>query len=441
MNIDNVIITPSYQRCFDFIDGGLPVTFVSGQAGSGKTVLIEYIRHKYRDKRICVAAPTGIAALNAKGQTCHSLFSFRNGIITKQAIMGVLASIYRRNKEEIFTNMDILIIDEIPMVRADIIDGIDMVLRTIRKYDYPFGGVQVLLIGDMFQLPPIVAQHEEDIFNKMYDTPYFFSSKAFDDSLKYNMIDTVMLTGSFRQKDNTFVDILNDIRVGANIYDRLMQLNQSCFYGKTPWNDTERLNSINICCHNKVAASINDQQLHKLPGKMHTFQATITGDFDMKSVITPEVLQLKVNSKVMFTRNGQEWVNGTIGFVEDFLEEDNSIIVYIPANGITVAVKRETWENMEYVFNEESKSMQEIVKGTFNQFPLILADAVTVHKSQGLTFDQVKLNVGNGAFATGQTYVGLSRCTTLPGIHLATPLTQRDILVDQRIVDFYKCIE
>lgn len=438
MDISNIIITPEYEQCFKLINDGAPSIFISGQAGSGKSVLIDLISHKYQHLNIIKVAPTGVAALNINGQTIHSAFRLPFGVITIDKANAVATKLIQKGYSDFFTKMDLLIIDEIPMGRADVLDAIDIIMRRTRFYDYPFGGAQVLFIGDMFQLPPIVTDNDRQIFDPLYPCEYFFGSNVFDELTKFNMFHWVILTSSFRQQDSIFIKILNNIRVNKNIDNAVMALNEYCFNNPSEWEQTE--DAIVLSTTNKRALEINTIELDKIDSPTQKFIGFVDGTFDLKSVITPLTLILKVGAKVMFTRNNaDQWVNGTIGLITKF-DHELGIQVHIPSTDSLVWVERETWENFEYVLDPTTNKLIEQVIGTFNQYPLTLAYAVTIHKSQGLTFDKVHLDLGIRAFAYGQTYVALSRCTSIDGIHLSRPVTKHDILVDQRIVEFYKTL-
>lgn len=438
MDINDIIITAEYQQCLDLIEKETPVIFLSGQAGTGKSVLIQLIQQKFgNDKNIVKVAPTGVAALNVNGSTIHSVFRLPYGVITKERASTTANSIILKGMTDIFEKMDLLIIDEIPMTRADAVDALDIILRRIRHYDYPFGGVQVLMVGDLFQLPPIVTENDREIFNKYYGIEYFFGSNVFDDLIKYNMFESVMLTEIFRQKDEVFIKILNNIRVNRDIKTSIAALNEYCFNNPSDWVNQD--DSIVLCTTNKKALEINTIELAKLTTPVHIFEAIIKDKFDVTSVITPVELSIREGAKVMFTKNNQAtWVNGTIGIVSRIDAE--GIWVLIPSCGSVVPVERTTWENREYTVDEATGRVVEDIVGTFTQYPLTLAYAVTIHKSQGLTFNHVQLDLGVRAFAHGQTYVGLSRCTSIDGIHLNRPVTPFDIMVDPRVVEFYNLL-
>lgn len=442
IDTSQIIITPQYERTFKIIDSGTPLTFISGPAGTGKSVLIDYICEKYKHLNFAKVGPTGISALNIGGATIHKLFKFPYGVITTEKALMNVAKMYKMGLNDIFERLDLLIIDEIPMVRADMFDGIDMMLRRFRRYDYPFGGVQVLSVGDMFQLPPVLTDKDRPVFDKKYDVEYFFGSKAFDESIELNMFDAVVLDRNFRQGESSdFKDILNNLRVNKSVKTGIQTINDRCYYNQSKWDSDS--DYVILCTTNKRSTTINSVELSKLTNKKHTFEAIVMGEFDVTSVLTPTILELKEGCKIMFTKNDINncWVNGTIGIVTNINTIDEILTVEIPSTESVVYVKPDTWNNIDYILNPSTNKIEEVILGSFTQFPVMLAYAITIHKSQGLTFDKVHLEMGSGAFTFGQTYVGLSRCRTLEGLHLATPIERNDIRVDPRIIMFYEFVQ
>ena len=449
METFDVIITDEYERCFKLIENDTPVILISGQAGTGKSVLIDTIRERYDgEKNIVIAAPTGVTALNVQGQTLHSLFKLPLGlIISPDKLLAILAKIRKMGASELYEKIDIIIIDEISMVRPDTLDAIDFLLRAIRGIDYPFGGVQIIKVGDLFQLPPVITDDERKVFELTYGVDYFFGSKVVEQLFSMGCVEVVHLTQTFRQKDPLFIDVLNTVRINQKTDRNVAILNEYCYNPKCSWDVTDG-RSIRLCTTNKNAGLINDTELNRIDSRMYSFNAVKTGEFHTK-LVTPEKLLLKVGCKVMFTRNDapdRRWVNGTIGIVTKI--SDSVIRVRVPKqNDVVYDVERITWENIKYDVMDHtddtgkvSRTVGEVVIGTFKQFPLTLAYALTIHKAQGLTFDRVSLDLGTGCFAAGQCYVALSRCTSIDGLHLVRKISKHDIFVDQRIVDFYDCI-
>lgn len=375
-----------------------------------------------------IIAPTGIAAINVDGQTIHSMFGFPAAPLTN-------SNIFRRRGKprKLLENLDLIIIDEISMVRADVLDAIDISLRKNRSSDKPFGGVQLVIVGDLFQLAPIVnAGDERRFIEEEYDTEYFFSSNC----LHRYKFKTIILNKVFRQNDSEFIEILNRVRVNHDHRKYLGIVNRKCYGINAEFSTIPR--EITLTTTNARAKNINDKKLFSIKSPVSTFTAEIEGKFFTK-MVTPQVLKLKVGAKIMFTKNSELWVNGTLGEVSRIT--DNIIYVKLNKTGKTVAVERETWEIKQHEFNSQTKKIESVAIGSFEQFPLVLAWAITIHKSQGLTLESVNIDLDQGAFATGQAYVALSRCTSLEGITLAKPIGMKDVKMDQRVVDFYEKLE
>ena len=386
------------------------------------------LRHEL-DRNLVVLAPTGVAALNVGGQTIHSFFQFPPG---PQPVGRKLQGVSR----DVVAKMDILIIDEVSMVRADLLDAIDESLRTnTGKTGVPFGGKTVLLIGDMHQLPPVISGGEEArLFEEVYESPYFFSAYC----LQGLPLVTRTLTQSFRQADEEFVAILNDLRVGANLESTVKELN-NCV------NETldEDESMLILTAVNARARRFNEQQLDSLSGDAWSYAGEIDGEWrdTAGQLPSPSDLRLKRNAQVMFTKNGFNWVNGTIGRIVDL--DDTTIEVELlsePQRGSIVVVERESWERYRYNWDADKLRVKAEVIGTYTQFPFILAWAVTVHKAQGLTLDRIRIDLGRGMFAPGQAYVALSRCRTLDGISFNRPLSIADIKCDPAIQTFYETL-
>ncbi len=406
--------------------------FITGKAGSGKTTLLRRIVD-ISQKQTVVVAPTGVAAINAGGTTIHSFFQLpltpflptdehRRHLISKQQVQEV-----RRN---IFRNLDLLIVDEVSMVRADVLDAIDTVLRHYRhRHDEPFGGVQVVFFGDMYQLPPVCTGEEWPVLQQFYPSLYFFCSRAVGELRPvYLELDRI-----FRQTNRQFINLLNEVRNNTLTADSVGLLNMRYIPDFDPDDDE---GYITLTTHNAMADAINDEKLNAIDNPHYTFTAKIEGDFPDRNYPTELDLKLKVGAKVMFIANDKvvprRYYNGKIGYVADI--DDDTVWVSFD-DGDTVQVESEVWSNRSYKINKESNLIEEKVLGTFTQLPLRLAWAVTIHKSQGLTFDRVIIDAA-AAFASGQVYVALSRCRTLDGIVLTSQISSQSLLVDPAIVQF-----
>ncbi len=407
--------------------------FITGRAGTGKSTLLHLFKNTTR-KKCVVLAPTGVAALNVQGQTIHSFFGFPAKFFSTDEIK-------KRRDVRLYKKLEVLIIDEISMVRAEMIDHIDRFLR-INRDDYrPFGGVQVVFFGDLFQLPPIVSTPEEQhFFQTYYETPYFFSAKVFKDtpSVFYEKFEMEMLELKkvYRQEARHFVRLLDAVRLGTIDYDDLEDLNE-----RVVQNPQEKDYFITLSTRNAVVDEINNRELRNLLLGEFSYTAEINGAFDPKQYPTEGVLRLKLGAQVMFVKNDpkREFVNGTIGKVVK-LAADNIVVQVEERDGImkNIEVEKQTWEIMRYTLSPDGSDIKTDVVGSFKQYPLRLAWAITIHKAQGKTFDKVIIDLSGGAFEVGQTYVALSRCRTLDGIVLKSKIQPRDIKVDERIVDFYE---
>ncbi len=400
--------------------------FITGRAGTGKSTLLKLFR-KLTRKKLAVVAPTGIAALNVRGQTIHSFFGFPPKLLHP-------SDIHVRRNRRLYENLEILVIDEISMVRADMLDNIDYFLRINRNIDAPFGGVKVIFFGDLFQLPPVVAtQAEKEYIRLHYETPYFFSSKVFtqDFQLVINELHHV-----FRQTDRRFINLLDNIRMRSFDYDDLEDMN-SRFIEEFYEDDYY----VHLCARNDQVHRINKDRLAEVDAEEYHFLASVTGDFSERLFPTDLGLKLRVGAQVMFIKNDPEkrFVNGTIGKV---VELDTDLVkVSIMNEDETISiidVDKYTWEILKYKPDPSNLNLLKTdVIGSFTQYPLKLAWAVTIHKSQGKTFDRVIIDLGKGAFESGQAYVALSRCRTMEGIVLKKPLKPTDIFIDPRITEFY----
>lgn len=402
--------------------------FLTGKAGTGKSTFLRKIA-KESEKSLVVLAPTGIASINARGQTIHSFFKIPFGPL--QPADARLRKIrFKPEQTTIIENLELLIIDEISMVRADLLDAIDYLLRKVRNIGLPFGGVQILLVGDLFQLEPVVPKEEAVFLDNFYSSPYFFSAWVF------NEIDIVNLELQkiYRQTDPLFIGLLNKIRTKKASYDDLIQINNR----PSKKMQDDKAFYIALCTTRRKAKTINDQKLLSLKEEEYTFEGIIKDKFPINSLPTDLELKLKNNAQVIFIQNDysgeKKYVNGTIGKIVSL---SNDKIEVELDDGKIVEVEQTFWENIEYKYNKETNKIEDVIIGTFTQYPLKLAWAITIHKSQGLTFDNVIIDLDRGAFAAGQLYVALSRCTSLEGIILSTKIKQSDIIVRKEVIDYY----
>ncbi len=414
------------RNAWDFVEHTGISIFLTGKAGTGKTTFLRTLKER-SNKRNIIVAPTGVAAINAGGMTIHSFFQLPlSPFVPNTNIKNRFD--YSKEKRKIMRTLDLLIIDEISMVRADVLDAIDSVLRRFREPSKPFGGVQLLMIGDLQQLTPVVTPQEEELLKSYYDTPYFFGSKALR-SINYV---TIELTHVYRQQDETFITLLNNIREGRTSVEDLQRLNER--YDPT-FQPKEGSDYIRLTTHNRMAESYNEDQLRNLPAKAYTFSAETEGNFPEYNYPTDFNLTLKVGAQVMFIRNDNNgrYYNGRIGHITHV--DNEKISVLCPGDKEDFDVEVETWENTKYTLNEKTKQIEAEVQGTFKQYPLRLAWAITIHKSQGLTFEHAIIDA-QSSFASGQVYVALSRCKTLEGLVLASPIGKTAIINDNRVSEY-----
>lgn len=404
--------------------------FLTGKAGTGKTTLLRYLKRNI-SKRNVVLAPTGIAAINAEGVTLHSFFQLPFApFIPDSSFQQNGRYQFSKQKIKIMRSLDLIVIDEISMVRADLLDAVDSVLRHYRRNTKPFGGVQLLLIGDLGQLAPVAKDEEWTLLSRYYDTPYFFSSHA----LRQTPYSVVELTHVYRQQDQLFVDLLNKVRDNAADANVLRALNSRYVPNFQP---REEEGYIRLTTHNALAQTINNEELTKLPGQTFTFKAEVEGKFPELSYPTDEVLELKLNAQVMFVKNDsspeKRYYNGMIGRVNAIHASGFSVIPKDSTQAIEV--NREEWENNRYELDENTREIKEVTEGLFRQYPVKTAWAITIHKSQGLTFSHAIIDAA-ASFAHGQTYVALSRCKSLEGLVLSTPIPAHAIIRDASVDAF-----
>ncbi len=416
---DNLELNDEFVGTFNLIENTNDSIFITGKAGTGKTTLLKYFKNNTA-KNVAVLAPTGVAAVNIGGQTIHSFFRFPPRLIQKD-------NIRRRRNSEIIQKLDTVIVDEVSMVRADLMDGIDYALRINRdEMKLPFGGVQMVFFGDLFQLPPVVEKEARGILDQLYDSPYFFKAKVFN-KLKLRYVE---LNKNYRQSDTQFIDLLNKIRNNAQGNDDLDLLNERV--RKIIPGDSDHC--VILTATNNRANAINEEKLAGLPDKEYKYEAAITKKFEESAYPTEYCLRLKKGAQIILIRNDldKRWVNGTIAQIAA-LSPDT---IKVSINGGIHEVSKSSWEKIEYEYNRAEDKIEEKIIGTFEQYPIKLAWAITIHKSQGQTFDNIVIDLGAGAFTHGQVYVGLSRCTSLGGIILKRPVIASDIIFDERVYEF-----
>jgi len=438
---------PQLELAFDFLQYTNQNIFLTGKAGTGKTTFLRNLK-KLSPKRMVVVAPTGVAAINAGGVTIHSFFQMSfgpqipvNPDQQRQMAMpsdgNVAAGIKRfsREKINIIRSLDLLVIDEISMVRADILDGIDEVMRRYRNRTKPFGGAQLLMIGDLQQLAPVVKEDDWTILRDYYETCFFFSSHA----LKRSQFVGIELNHIFRQSDQRFIDLLNKVRENRMDAATLQELNQRYIPG---FNPEEKEGYITLTTHNYQAQQINEAKLGQLKTRSHRFKAEIQGDFPEYSYPADPELELKVGAQVMFVKNdisaNKRFYNGKIGKIVSI--GDDEIVVQCPGDSESIEVEKVDWQNLKFTLNETSQEIEEEAIGTFTQFPLKLAWAITIHKSQGLTFEKTIIDA-RSSFAHGQVYVALSRCKTLEGLVLTSSIAGFSIKNDTTVIQFSDHVE
>ncbi len=465
-----------FTRAYDLMEKSPRNLFITGRAGTGKSTLLQYFRAHTR-KSVVVLAPTGVAAVNVRGQTIHSFFGFKPDITPE----GARAIRVRKAKKNLYRKLQAVVIDEISMVRADLLDCVDVFLRLHGPdKSLAFGGIQMIFIGDLYQLSPVVASGEKAVFGKkmdgdsgtMYQSPYFFDARVFaptpechlrkdaeeghsgsgfrppEERRKDNeaaaavrpqrfMMELIELEKIYRQKDQDFIALLNAIRNNSVTEQHLDVLNKRCLPAFRP---EEKEFYIHLTTTNAMADEINRERLSGLKGKAHRYEGTLSGGFDIKSLPTQEILDLKIGAQVMLLNNDsrERWINGTIGkifAVEKVSGGPDIVRVELPEGGI-VEVTSFTWEMFRFFYNEETGALDSETAGSFTQYPLRLAWAVTIHKAQGKTFPKVIVDIGRGTFSHGQVYVALSRAVTLEGLVLKKPILKKHIWMDRRVVRF-----
>jgi ATP-dependent exoDNAse (exonuclease V) alpha subunit len=431
LNFESALTWPSgvdgnadFEGAFAAIESRAPFVFITGKAGTGKSTFVQSFK-SMTSRRMAVVAPTGVAALNAGGQTIHSFFKIRPGPIN-------LDDIRRSSRRKLYQKLDLLVIDEVSMVRADLLDAIDKFLRLNGpEKSLPFGGIQVVAVGDLHQLPPVVAAAEEArLFSEWYETEYFFSAHA----LSVCPMKVVEFSLIYRQSDELFLRLLNRIREGEDLEETVETLNRVCV------RPLEKTDAVTLTCTNLVADRINARRLAALGGETVRYEGHVTGEFDInRHLPAPLELRLKVGAQVMFTKNDalHRWVNGDHGKVVE-LRDDRVIVALAGRDEVVVDVEPATWESVRYFYDEGNGQVRTDVIGEYQQIPLMPAWAITIHKSQGKTLAGAIIDTGSGAFAHGQIYVALSRCRSLDSVQLTRPLRVSDVRLDERVRDFHR---
>ena len=416
---DDFVLSEEFESIVEQLENTKDHFYITGKAGSGKSTLLAYFR-SVTQKNTAVLAPTGVAAIRVKGQTIHSFFGFPPKVIQTRHIKKV-------RQVELIQNLETLIIDEISMVRADVFDAIDYSLRVHRKkLTQPFGGVQVIVFGDLFQLPPVVNMDESSLLERIYPNgQFFFHSNIFQDA----QFKTLELQSIYRQTDDHFIYLLNAVRDGSITNSQIDNLNDSLV-------DNFEMNEgkIILTTTNARASGINQNYLKQLSSEEFSYRAQATGQFYKELFPTDEVLKLKKGAQVIMIKNDPEkrWVNGSIGTIHDIAEKK----IKVKINHKIYEVKKEKWDRIQYSYDDDQQEVLENVTGSFKQYPMRLAWAITIHKSQGQTFEKVIIDMSQGSFAPGQLYVALSRCISLQGIELLRPLKKSDVIVNKQLIGF-----
>lgn len=423
---ETIELTEGFNRALELLEISAKNCFITGPAGTGKSTLLKYFRQNTK-KKVVVLAPTGVAALNVQGQTIHSFFCFKPDI----HLDNVHTIRPPKSRKKLYMNLDAIVIDEISMVRADLLDAIDLFLRIHGPNPHAvFGGVQMIFFGDLYQLPPVLTKRDEEALKELYPQPYFFNAKCYE-ALELEIVE---LEKIYRQKENDFIELLSAVRHRELKSTHLSALNARL---QPQFRPNKEDFYIYLTTTNRIADEVNSRYLDSIKDELMTSVGAVDGEFQDRDLPTQMNLGFKVGAQVMLLNNDStgRWVNGTIGKIVGVSTDDETIRVELEGAG-TVDVRPFTWEIFEFVLNEDTKLIESKSRGSFRQFPMRLAWAITIHKSQGKTFKKVILDIGFGTFAHGQLYVALSRCTSLEGLVLKRPIERQHVLLDKAVVEF-----
>lgn len=427
----NIELNPAVTQALELMNGSDPFVFITGRAGTGKSTLLRYFRASTL-QQCAYLAPTGVAALNIAGETVHTFFRFTPGITTEQA-----KKKGARADRKLYSSFDAIVIDEISMVRADLLDCVDAFLQAVTRVRKPFGGKRIICIGDLYQLPPVVTSSEAAAFRSHYETPYFFSAQVVQQLIAEQQVTFIELEKVYRQQDPTFIALLNGVRNRSITPEQLTTLNERIVDNPITATDDD----IHLTTTNAASDEVNQRRLAALSGAAHHFTGERTGTFPEKDMPTDRDLELKKGARVMLLNNDSigRWVNGSLGVIEKL--DAGSVSVRLDGTTQDVRVEPYTWTLYRSVYNSAQRQLDQERLGSFTQLPLRLAWATTIHKSQGKTFDRCVIDLGRGAFVAGQVYVALSRCRSFEGIRLIKPVTTRQLLLDWRVMKFLTSLQ
>jgi ATP-dependent exoDNAse (exonuclease V) alpha subunit len=437
-NVPRIEINEQFRKALDLLDNTTKNIFITGKAGTGKSTLLKYFR-EHTHKNIVVLAPTGVAALNVGGETIHSFFRFKPDITPDKVTR------LKTRSADIYRELHAIVIDEVSMVRADLLDCVDAFLRLNGPSGLqPFGGLQLIFIGDLYQLPPVVPSNERGLFSSHYSGPYFFNAKVMDEL----ELEFVELEKIYRQKDAGFINMLNAIRSNTATARDLAALNNRVGAGPRPFEAPDKGAgakkdgcTVHLLSTNQAAYEINSERLSSLDGREYSYRARVEGGFSKECYPADEDLLLKKGAQVMLLNNDPDgrWVNGSMGEVVDIISEPGSVVEAVIvrlSDGSCEKVRPHVWELFHFTYDHQAGKVVAGTAGVFRQYPLKLAWGITIHKSQGKTFERAVIDFGRGMFAHGQAYVALSRCVSLEGISLTRAVRKSDILMDRRVVEF-----